>query len=125
MRSPLWMPVTLRHLRVEVVGPPLHHRRALAQVLRVIVGCSDLVALLMSELQLDVLVSELVFMENGRRQSAKTVAGHAALVAETIESEQNRVVAHGPLLVVRTGEDEPAGSCEQSEGSEHFHRLPR
>ena len=89
------------YLSVQIVCPPLHHRCSLIQVLGVIVCSSHFVALQVSELQFNVLVREVVLMQDSGSQSAEAVAGHSALIAKMIQSEQNRIVAHRLVLIVR------------------------
>ena len=49
----------LGKLRIQIICPPLHHRCALPQILRVIVGSSHFVALHVGELQFDMRLLEV------------------------------------------------------------------
>jgi hypothetical protein len=65
----------------------------------------------MRKLQLNMFLCEVVLVLNRGGQPSETVAGHAALITETIQSKQVRVVAHGPVLVIRARENEPSLPC--------------
>ena len=64
----------------EVIGPRLHHGGAWLEVQRMVVGCTDCVALLVRELQLDVLMRPALLVQDRRSNAAKSMAGHATAV---------------------------------------------
>ena len=51
-------------LRIQVIGPRLHHLSTRLQVKRMIVGCARIVSLLVRELQLDVLMRPTMLVQN-------------------------------------------------------------
>jgi len=51
------------------------------------------------------------------------MSGHTTLIAQSIQSTQNRVVAHRNVLVVGTWEHQSAIAREQFERQQYFHGL--
>src|SRR4051812_6580263 len=70
-----------------------------------VVGGTRIVSLLMRKLQLDMLVRPALFMQDGGGYASKAVSRHPPAIAETIQREQKRIVAHRFARVLITGED--------------------
>jgi len=72
---------------VETVRPLLHHAAALGEVLRVVVGGADLVALVMGKLAFDP-----IGMKPHLSHRAEAVNRGAAVEAHPIHCEQHRII---------------------------------
>ncbi len=66
--------------QIKVICPCLHRLRPRLQIWRVVVGRADSIALVMRQLQLNVLVRPSLLMQDGRRHSTETMPSHATAI---------------------------------------------
>src|ERR1700722_16056096 len=100
-------------LRIQIVSPPLHHRCALLEILRVVLCGSPFVALHVGELQFNMGLLESVLTQNRRRQPTEPMSGHAISIAKPVERIEDRVVAHGLFLIVGSWENKVSIASKQ------------
>ncbi len=86
---------------LQKVRPVLHHPGAWLQIEGVVVSRAHCIPGSMGKLQLDMVMRVTLLVQDGGRQPAKAVAGHAAFVAHALQSFQDGVVAHR-LLALRS-----------------------
>ena len=90
-----------------------------------VVGCTDLVALLVRQLQLNGVVGITLLMQDGRSHATKPVARHTALVAHALQGFQDRVVAHGLVMIALAREQQHTPARQGVQHLHHLHGLRR
>src|ERR1035438_6987596 len=86
--------LTLLGDAINVIRPPLHHLAAFRQVLRVIVGSTNLVGFAMGKLAFDHVRHEAILIKNGTGSGTETVSGCARMIAHPVDRIEHGIFAH-------------------------------